>query len=106
MAESEEESELYEDIGLLGEELDYSIAVIFRGIYEYPATDKKLAAKALNLTYACNEDYNMKHGYNKNDTEYNYFHFSEVDEWVFAKQNQTLIGRVGNFTRYSFRVSI
>jgi len=91
---------------------EFSLGVIFRGIFEYPATKKNKAADGLNLTHACNAKNSTGHEnttdsdqYLLEEEEFNYFSLSEIEEWDFVSENKTFIGRVGNFTRYSIRVS-
>ena len=112
-SEEEVEGDTGKDLPLV--EAEFSLGVIFRGIFEYPATKKKLAAEGLNLTHACNAENGTEHDNSTDSDEYladlsepefNYFSFSEVEEWEFFVGNNTFVGRVGNFTRYSIRVSL
>ena len=78
-------------------ESDHSMGFIFKGIYGFPATKKNLAGDGLNLTYACSAE---------KDAQDDYFSLNQVTEWMFVKENQTFIGHVGNYTRFSIRVRI
>lgn len=87
---------------------EFSMAVVFKGIFEFNATKKNFASEALNLTVACNPDV-----YVNNDSSYLSLNDERL-EWNFCPENETFIGTYslqGNYTyknrtRFSIRVSV
>lgn len=87
---------------------DFSVVVVFKGLFEFNATSKNLAAEGLNLTVACNPTVCA------DNASCNYLSLNDDRlTWEFHPENETFIGTynlLGNYiyknqTRFSIKVS-